>query len=622
MSNPISTAVLNYWQEHTWKVHYNQFPIEQICDQRFKKCEMEYGVLPLPDGHVWIAPYVFKNKTNQFWIPIWLPASIKNQTISIRDNIIFPWVGPQQFSLLHNLSPFRESFSFYENYLRFDCIQEGQLIWQDWSTLLSAADDLLDQLGNDWKRQLTEMGYTLLEEVIVHCEQTVVLPSNLLLQEFAAVPDWEAQQLEDPDEDACEEITVSPGQWLTVDVVHQKNKEAFVEKYIKEKKSIYLYTPFTPNLVEELNSEEQIKNLQDKDELLENKLAQLKSWQVQKNLFKSSIWSWLGKSKKIAPEKLEQIEALLEEKVVDTNQLSDQISNSIRKIIVERTKIHQQLVDIVEAPRTLDRNETKKEWQLYSLNENHKWEKASKIPDMDTLLIDFANLLLPSQLLGLLAKTQKAVFLGTNLSLQAQPLMSVFEDELSLQKYIQDETIIEEMQYRGMLLSNGNAFKIARVSHQVVLIDEYNYEDSLVQGLEIQGEVLPVNNQYQNLIEADFIAKWLKNYENKDKVVITTPFYAQKMAILSALQDVGVKVDVLNFYDLNGKDFEEIVFSPVYQLSSTRPFVFDQDENLLNSLMMKATKKLWIIGDIRIFDAKMHSPSGFIGKKVQMTVES
>lgn len=599
MPSQTSTAILNYWQQSFWQIHYNQFPIQSIPDPFYQRELVLKGSIDLKDQPIWIAPFVFQNKSKDYWIPLWLPAIVQDKTIEIRKELALPWIPLLQLSALHGPTPFKEDFACYEDYLRFDCFEDEQLIWQDWLALFSAGENLLEKLAPDWQTSLKQMGYQLLADVIVHIEQPLQTHSSHLDNFVNIDPDFKNENA------TC------------IEVLDPREKRKYIENCCKQHQDVYLLTPNMPENVEANSLNENLLKLQNQDERLEKRLTQLKSWQQDKKLLgKKPIFAWFGKAK-MNDIIFAEMEAVLEEKILDKTHISTQLSHAIRKITVERTKIHQQIVDIVESPKDNIHLKTSG-WILFKLTTNHTWQAVWDIPaQMHNLIVDEANQMLPNQLLPYLHAITNIIYLGSENALSAMPLMSFYEDEINLKKYALDEETIEEMQYRGMLLSNGDLFKVAKQScSQTINLMGENASPCVIQAIAVQGESTQINNQWQNEQEAQFIAKWLANYEGKERAALVTPFFCQKLCLQNAIQSAGITLPIFTFYELMAETFEEIIFSPVYQFESPRPFVFDQDEKLLKLMMAKA-KKLWLIGDIRIFDAKMHSPSGSVGKRLE-----
>jgi hypothetical protein len=131
------------------------------------------------------------------------------------------------------------------------------------------------------------------------------------------------------------------------------------------------------------------------------------------------------------------------------------------------------------------------------------------------------------------------------------------------------------------------------------------------------GESKSAGNALINEQEATKIATWLKTdilSKELSQTAIITPFIMQKELIVAKLKAQNIYCEVLTFCELTEKQWSNIVFSPVYTQKDQRPFIFDQGEQLLYSITIRALHHLWVIGDLSIFDPKMHSPSGNLAK--------
>ncbi len=286
------------------------------------------------------------------------------------------------------------------------------------------------------------------------------------------------------------------------------------------------------------------------------------------------------------------------------------------------------------------------------------WHTVDSIKEeADFIIIDEANRLLPQQVAPLLASVKKAIIFGDEKDLPALMATTLVQQEQRVVKsQLDDDEIIEQLHYKGMMISAGNAFQVAlRNTHlqeegnfvPVLSLTErkvyplfqdflyfLNYKKDLP-GLK-QGQIeapsafytLDVKGkcEYQldgcvNLLEAQAIIDWLKSgpYANKSKgVIVVTSFVAQKQLLKALLSQHQLHCEVSTFYQLAATSWDCVVFSPVYTIEEPRPFVFDQGDNWIYSLIVRAVETFWLIGDLRVFDPKMHSPSGCLAKVISM----
>ncbi len=428
------------------------------------------------------------------------------------------------------------------------------------------------------------------------------------------------------------------------------------------------------DLIETINeqgegeTQDQIEQLQSEDEIYEKQLTRL--LQLQKDYItknqRSSLVSWLLRPKKIPKETLLDIaKEIHEPEAINFDTLAHILSERIRQTKVARTKIHQQLVDLVEENATylgakkrwsawLDANVvlaskalTQEEQilamqaffaqKIFSLGVvKGSWERVDTLQACDLLIIENAQKLLASEVIPYLAHAQKAVFLGDNQDINAVPVLSSFPEEWELARYeLTEEEIIEELQYKGMLLSNGTAFRVALANSAYQEIYDHGVQvaglsiDTESPELEYHGMTAIGDSRYQgkelvNESQAQIIVQWLTTgplAKAHEQTAILTPFGAQKEFLLQKLKDKSISCEVLTFDELTGKRWHHVIFSPVYTAQNQRPFVFDQGENMIYSLQRRATQSVWVIGDLSIFDERMHSPSGNLAKKLFAKVE-
>ncbi|MBN9287483.1 MAG: hypothetical protein BGO43_02005 [Gammaproteobacteria bacterium 39-13] len=434
----------------------------------------------------------------------------------------------------------------------------------------------------------------------------------------------------------------------------------------------------------------QIEELQRQDESFEEQLVQLekaqREWQ-QKN--KRGFWSWFLPSKKCSVQESKDLAKVLGQEASDPKEIKALFIEKARQIKVQRTKIHQALVEVVESSalqrgvstRWLEwltqnvspllESETLNHqlcaihamfgqklfqlalscrensassflsseaipfyhgWVLQRLDwKNLTWQSVHQIEDFaDLLIIEQANRLLPQQMMPLLARTHRSVFFGDNQDLSTAPLMSAVPQEWALKKYeLDEEETIEQLQFKGMLLGTGNAFSVALAnSTYQQLLDHGMYSSTLslhaevgtatclnYHGEMVQGQSASKGNMRINSQEASAIATLLsKGSLVLETTVVVTPFQAQKDIILQELKTKNLSCEVLTFYELYDKQWTHVIFSPVYTSKDQRPFIFDQGDHFLYSIIARATENFWVVGDLTIFDAKTHSPSGHLAR--------
>ncbi len=346
------------------------------------------------------------------------------------------------------------------------------------------------------------------------------------------------------------------------------------------------------------------------------------------------------------------------------------LSEKIRKCKTKRTNIHRQIVNVVE---TINENrQFEKEWQAWlqqalpgiaadiqavQLAYSHKllsstlayWQQTTSDwliinphadESLDLLLVDEAQKRLPQEVASHLAKAKQALFLGDNQADESTPAISQLAEERALAKHqLDDEETIEQMHYKGMLLGTGNAFTVAMANTKVstIALDAGFYhpqiagflKDAVLSSTEdftideglhllnITGGAENRGHQLLNELEAHAIVNWLINgplANKQQQIQIFTPFSLQQDFLKQQLQLAGVSSAVYDFAHLPNQVGDYVVFSPVHTNACRRPFIFDRGSHHFYRMMARARRAFWIIGDKRIFDPKMHSPSGQLAK--------
>lgn len=290
---------------------------------------------------------------------------------------------------------------------------------------------------------------------------------------------------------------------------------------------------------------------------------------------------------------------------------------------------------------------------LLTSEDDNKYHLEQDI-SIEYLLINEAEQQTTSRLLPLLAMAQNAIFFGDRLAIGQSPLLSAFEDEFILkQVYQQNEEEIETLQILGAALSYANAFVLAlnqsryhpalstcMLSQEGIKLKYikrkqqslFNYWNQSYHGstlilndpkmlMSLQPPIyfIDVHNKETgqmigvNKLEAETILLCLQeNMELQSHCVVVTPFYEQQQLLINMLS--GFSIEIYNFSDLPAREYNTIIFSPVYSEHSKRPFLFDEGKSYFYSLISRAKQSFWIVGDRKIFQAYLHSASGDIAK--------
>lgn len=691
------STTIRYWCHGLWRTILNALPLSEIELKGFEwvpSANIEKGSLTQRERSIWIAPVVAFNSTlQQYWIPLWIPAKIQADELLYNSEQL-PWIAPSQFDPLNDFSPLSEPLHCFDDWLRYECLDsDGKINWKNWHEAYSACIELLNKLSDgEWSNRLNAAAYAKIdqsliidEEKLLNLMQGTAAAPSLLLTHYAEEADIEPKPQLEPShlglnaQTACTHaLILEKGELLAIKTPMGSNIESFLGSILtakmtratldeKSTPSIFLLTPRSQfanwqwpdnfssqsafiakqalyqekegrDFSEPGSLEAHLAHLQQQDEDHEKELIKLMALQQQKaKRSLKSLWITLFSRKKIQQAKM-------------------QLSDKIRQCKVLRTKIHQNLVELVELinlknkiarsspPEKNDQQMVQpvwKEWYLFKCDptQMHPWQSVQNREEIAHLLIiDSAHRLLPQQVAPFLNKAERALFLGDNKEILPQIVLSAVQEEweLKLHQY-QEETYSEQLQCKGMLTGSGNAFAVAMAnsSYQKSLapglfaVDLSLIEHETAQGLQckmfpILGKSERAGNAFYNEIEAQQITSWLQNgplCHALNEVAIVTLFAPQRTRIEQCLKDLGLDCPVYTVYHLPYRQFPYLIFSSVYVLGDNRPFLFDQGEQLLYSLKSRVTNTLWICGDSRIFDPKMHSPSGNLAKLLEVEAD-
>ncbi|MCS5708931.1 hypothetical protein CC99x_008460 [Candidatus Berkiella cookevillensis] len=292
-------------------------------------------------------------------------------------------------------------------------------------------------------------------------------------------------------------------------------------------------------------------------------------------------------------------------------------------------------------------------WQGQALQSTSEFKPNTDA--IEYLLIQDAEQLSAVSVLPALSRAQRAIFFGDPLGQLNAGVISAQEDEFVLENIYQaSDALLEKMQILGLNISYGSAFDVAannskyhcgrassrKACLQLGEISEKNktifdywnekyFKNTMMLANRSQAidKDIPVafidisrqkkkaiaQNQHSNPEEAYAIEALFKRYpEITKQCVVITPFYKQYQLLSLVLS--SFPVTVCHFSNMPSYMSEYVIFSPVYQMKDSRPFVFDEGRGYFYKLLTLVQKKLWIVGDKRIFQKHMHSASGDFAK--------
>ena len=222
---------------------------------------------------------------------------------------------------------------------------------------------------------------------------------------------------------------------------------------------------------------------------------------------------------------------------------------------------------------------------------------------------------------------------------------------------IEVEEDIEDLQFKGILISNGQFStlleQIADYKGEIYCLNKQwdtapriiECQNLLSYGEKLQAckktkanfiedfSYLPVTGcrepylgSFSNDVEVTAVLNWIKQHEASilacypeysfaDAIMIYTTFYGQCLAFREALQQYNIKINNIELIQtLGSKRVPIVIFSPVYTKDDKGNLSFDQGEKILRNLLLSVKEHLLVFGDCAIFDQNLHSASGKFAK--------
>jgi hypothetical protein len=184
-----------------------------------------------------------------------------------------------------------------------------------------------------------------------------------------------------------------------------------------------------------------------------------------------------------------------------------------------------------------------------------------------------------------------------------------------------------KLQFETILKLNTNNQQSAYLNSLATNMLLYNFDENLTSNnselnfINIQGKSNISDMHYCNIPEVEAIKKYVSQLEideSKETLAIVTPFYEQCMLLQSSLPDIKVYTPDT----LPDHLFDCVIFSPVYDATDKRPYLFDEGSNMFYNIISHARNQLVIIGCKKIFDSKLNTASAILTKYIDRAVVS
>lgn len=540
-----ASALLDYWHEGQWRCNFNHLPLSETISSDLLFAPLN-EIAKTKSGLVWVAPIVFQNVNQEKWIPLWLPAQSEQGVLKLRETPTLPWIPLSQFkSSVHDFNEWCLN-EFYN--------EDRTCAFKTWDAFYVASIALLDQLSEgEWQVQLQAKGFVRLEQAAFFEQGKNDLIINPLLQRYIQIDDVEPNVVledelikenahlfcgMDPNHNALsnndyeiviQALTLPKGSLLAIETPWGSNKESVLEAIVASKQiyalahghevpKVYRLARVGTNLsllehifskhpdqelivhtyqdmVSGINLAERLLSAKEKEQTIDEEIALL---QTQDEAAEKQVEILLAQqrdSRKVRKTLKQRWQELFNAKACP-------LSDNIRQLKVQRTKLHRQLVEAVEEKVAYRQAQQYwNEWcsaQKIPINNPHDysehvklaqqimacrllsltgscWRSVSHIHEgAELLIIENANQLRPQQIFSFLSKVKVAIFMGNPQNFRFEEVVDAITDEQLLAGYpCLDEETYEQLQYKGMLLTTGSALTVALANSSIQSYTEY-----------------------------------------------------------------------------------------------------------------------------------------------------
>ncbi len=189
--------LLTYWKSHQWRFQFNatqltqsELPRHQIISAtQLDNLELSSDISEFSENEeIWLALKLRDSSdANKILLPLWLPAQIKQGKIVLRTDAALPWIPGVYFSP-HSKIYFKHA-ACYEDFLRFECLENKTYRFADFISLQQNCLKLLDTLfENKWQIAIESLGLVNTEQWLVFKSSDLVpddLTENAILKNYS-----------------------------------------------------------------------------------------------------------------------------------------------------------------------------------------------------------------------------------------------------------------------------------------------------------------------------------------------------------------------------------------------------------------------------------------------------
>lgn len=710
-------ALIKYWEASSYYRQPNNQTLLPISCEQAKTGNVSLELPSAGVSQLWVAPFVFFNHAQSFYVPILLPACYKQEGLQLSDPPLLPWIDPSLNIPEHDFNHWCLNHFFDEN---------QTCMFMRWEDFYDASVALLNQSTN-WQALLESKGWKLLPKSAYFWQLPMNKRLSPLLTRYATIEELPSIALsemtenthlfcgENPEksflsqndyETVIKALMLPKENCLAIETPWGANKEGIIDAIASSKliyaavqsyplPEIYLLAPtkedkfknpqtcvieslidLYQNMLSGLHLAEKLLVAKEKENCLDEEIAFLQSQDEEAEKRLESILQEqreAAKNKKTIKQKWQQW----------FQKNACPFGAAIHQIKDERAKTHQKLAELIEQKSIYKQGKQYwKEWcktqeitdpskaqqiiarKMFSMAGGawkkiqhfshlgfslYQWKTELKSSRGERLLmIEEAHRLSAIHVLPLLQKMDHAIFMGNPQEYyRGRHLDPITDQQLLLEHGLFNEDLYDDLNYKGMLLSTGDAWRIAfcnraydevcllrdleprhpvlmaycNTFHQGKLVSQpFEEKDPAEEGLHflpVKSHSHPQNNQRVNPIEAKVIHDNLLAFGDKfsqEALIIVTLYQAQVLLLQRVLRSTYPEIKIYTYDKLPDRCWDTIIFSTVLTSRDPRPYVFDQNDTFFYSLAARARRGLWVVGDEALYDPKMHSPSGKLAK--------
>lgn len=198
--NPIK----KYWQQLGWTTWFQSLPAAKELREYLQPLSLDelaqsqLLTAVTDEAEIWVAPFIFENAAQQFWVPLWIPAKVISQKLTLDHGLNLPFLPIGQFE---EPSIFNQPVHHFDDLLRDKILDMPFECWQDFYQQCVSMLDLLSDakwqqnIQNQGFQRLSSAGYfmqsQLDEQLVFNRNNKSALNVFAQFGESASQPQWD-----------------------------------------------------------------------------------------------------------------------------------------------------------------------------------------------------------------------------------------------------------------------------------------------------------------------------------------------------------------------------------------------------------------------------------------------